>query len=181
MSSDQQVTIFTAVVWVQSGNYSFPIVSDDLCHSKYSVWVFLKYNFQKVLEFKPNISYVKMFSDGCAAQFKNKFTLSNFTFIQKDFGIDGEWSFFGSSHGKGAVDGVGGVVKRTVWNAVRVRKCIVTNAAEFADCAIKHMKNINIIFVPANEIEKHKDMLDKRWEGLKTVQGTYSLHFFKPI
>ena len=29
------------------------------------------------------------------------------------------WHLFGTSHGKGMIDGIGGTVKRTVWCAVR--------------------------------------------------------------
>lgn len=177
----EQVTIFTGVAWVQSGHHSFAIISDELSHGKHTVWIFLKHIFKKLVAFQPDVKYVKIFSDGCAAQFKNKYTLSNLTFMHEDFGINGEWSFFASSHGKGAVDGVGGIVKRTVWNAVRTRKFVVTDAREFAECARLKTKNVNIIFVPKEEIETCKTMLNERWESVKTIQGTHSLHFFKPV
>ena len=32
------------------------------------------------------------------------------------------WNFFATSHGKGAVDGVGGVLKRRAWNKVKARQ-----------------------------------------------------------
>ena len=43
------------------------------------------------------------------------------------------WNFFATSHGKGAVDGVGGVLKRRVWNKVKARQVVIRNAAEFTD------------------------------------------------
>ena len=131
----KQVTIFTGVAWPQSGHHSFAIISDELSHGKHSVWVFLKHIFNKLVAIQPDVKYMKIFSDGCEAQFKNRYTLSNLTFMRKDFGVDGEWSFFASSHGKGAVDGVGGVVKRAVWNAVRTRKAVARDAREFGECA----------------------------------------------
>lgn len=51
-----------------------------------------------------------IFSDGCAAQLKNKSSLLKLCFFEKDFGIKGEWNFFATSHGKGAVDRIGGAV-----------------------------------------------------------------------
>ncbi|GFQ76814.1 retrovirus-related Pol polyprotein from transposon TNT 1-94 [Trichonephila clavata] len=44
---------------------------------------------------------------------------------------DLEWNFFAASHGKGAVDGISGSVKRSVWIAVKSRKAIVNSALEF--------------------------------------------------
>ena len=32
----------------------------------------------------------------------------------EDFGIDAEWNFFATSHGKNACDGIGGLVKRSL-------------------------------------------------------------------
>lgn len=40
------------------------------------------------------LTTVKIFSDGCAGQFKNKYTLSNLCFMPEDFSVDGEWFFF---------------------------------------------------------------------------------------
>ena len=43
------------------------------------------------------------------------------------------WNFFATSHGKGAVDGVGGVLKRRAWNKVKARQVVIRTAAEFTD------------------------------------------------
>ena len=43
------------------------------------------------------------------------------------------WNFFATSHGKGAVGGVGGVLKRRAWNKVKARQVVIRNAAEFTD------------------------------------------------
>jgi len=75
-----------------------------------------------------SISQVSIFSDGCAAQFKNQFTVMNLCFMQEDYGVTGQWSFFASSHGNGAVEAVGGTIKRQVWRAVKARTTIVSDA-----------------------------------------------------
>ena len=43
------------------------------------------------------------------------------------------WNFFATSHGKGAVDGVGGVLMRRAWNKVKARQVVIRNVAEFTD------------------------------------------------
>jgi len=93
--------------------------------------------------------------------------------MQEDFDINGEWSFLASSYGKGAVDEIGGIIKRTIWNAVRTRKFALINAREFGECVrLKTKKNVNIIFVPKEEIETCRIVLNERWESVKTIQGT---------
>jgi hypothetical protein len=52
------------------------------------------------------------FSDGCAGQYKNCKNFINLCHHKEDFGIEAEWNFFATSHGKGPCDGVGGTVKR---------------------------------------------------------------------
>ena len=96
------------------GCKSFVVISDDLKHDKFAVWSMLKRVIQHLKEVH-GIEKIKIFSDGCAAQFKNRYTLRNISYFKYDFQVEAEWSFFASSHGKGAVDAIGGTVKRNVW------------------------------------------------------------------
>jgi hypothetical protein len=52
------------------------------------------------------------FSDGAAAQYKNKKNFVNLRKHYEDFGMEAEWHFLASCHGKGLCDGLGGTVKR---------------------------------------------------------------------
>ncbi|KAJ8870432.1 hypothetical protein PR048_029454 [Dryococelus australis] len=47
-SFHSQVTIFTCCLWHEKGVKSYIVVSNDLKHSKYSVWVFLKSIFNAI-------------------------------------------------------------------------------------------------------------------------------------
>lgn len=67
-----QVTVFTAVAWLKDECKSFAVVSDDLDHDKYAVWAILKVILHS-LKHENMVSSVKIFSDGCAAQFKNRY------------------------------------------------------------------------------------------------------------
>ena len=59
-----------------------------------------------------------------------------------------EWHYFVTSHGKGVVDGIGGTVKRMVWNAVSTRKvCTVTDAKTFAEVAKSVCNTINVVYI----------------------------------
>ena len=127
----KQVTLFTAVAWMGNSECkSFVIVSDDLDHDKHAVWSMLKVILKRLTDIRP-IETVVIFSDGCAAQFKNRYTMANLCFADEDFGVTVEWAFFASSHGKGSVDAIGGTVKRSVWRAVKARKIIVNDSQAF--------------------------------------------------
>jgi hypothetical protein len=54
------------------------------------------------------------FSDGSAAQYKNRKNVLNITCHNEDFGVPAEWHSFATSYGKLACDGVGGTLKRLV-------------------------------------------------------------------
>ncbi|KAJ8034800.1 hypothetical protein HOLleu_21798 [Holothuria leucospilota] len=82
---------------------SYVIVSDDLEHGKY----------QTILDVKkecPELESIAFFSDGAASQFKRRFLVHNITYFEELYGIKVSRNFFATSHGKGAVDGIGGFV-----------------------------------------------------------------------
>lgn len=55
------------------------------------------------------------------------------------------WNYFASAHGKGAIDGVGGTLKRVVTNKVRSRALLVRNAREFAEATLETAVNVKHI------------------------------------
>ena len=69
-----QATLFTAYAWIDSENKeSFAIVSNDLDHTKQSVYSFKRFLLATLCEKYPSINQVDIFSDGAASQFKQRF------------------------------------------------------------------------------------------------------------
>ena len=64
--------------------------------------------------------------------------------MQGKHAIEITWNFFAGSHIKGPVYGIGGAVKRLVWNAVRSRKVIVANTSSFTERQLVQKKNIQV-------------------------------------
>ena len=61
-----------------------------------------------------------------------------------DFGLDATWTFFATSHGKSACDGIGGTVKQLTARASLQRPLsdqILTVSAMFDYCRQKHQRN----------------------------------------
>ncbi|KAJ8882128.1 hypothetical protein PR048_018616 [Dryococelus australis] len=69
---------------------------------------------QKIMQ-NFSLHTIKIFWDATAYQFKNKYTVSNISYINEEFSVIDQWYLFASSHGKGAVDGLGAGVKSRVW------------------------------------------------------------------
>ena len=63
--------------------------------------------------------------DGSAAQYKNQKIFINLCYHHSDFGVQAEWHFYATSHGKGPCDGIGGTVKRLAAKASLQREYII--------------------------------------------------------
>ncbi|GBP31090.1 Retrovirus-related Pol polyprotein from transposon TNT 1-94 [Eumeta japonica] len=71
----------------------------------------------------------------CSIQ--DRYVMASMNALKAEYGFDHlEWNFFAASHGKGAVDGISGSVKRSVWIVVKSRKAIVNSALEFYNLAV---------------------------------------------
>lgn len=176
-----QVTIFTACASFPDKTVKcFAVISDNRDHNKYAVWTFMKEVLSAIKKMKPELKHIKIFTDNCAGQFKNKYSLSNLCFFEKDFGLTADWNFFASSHGKGAVDGVGAVVKRTAWMGVKARKVIINEAQDFYNYVSKEVENVECMYVESNEIQQNIPSLDKRWELVTAIPKIQECHHFIP-
>jgi hypothetical protein len=178
----KQISIHTAVAYVgQSAPISFAICNDDTKHAKQQVFFYIKLMIEILKEKFPDIVHISFVTDGCAAQYKNKDTLSNLLFTQQDFGVTAEWHFMPTSHGKSAADGIGGNVKRLVHQEIISGRAEVNNANEFVQCAKSVIKSTNIIHVCSDDIKPFLSMLNSRWRKVTTLQGTRNFHFFLPL
>ena len=117
-----QSTIFTAHAWInENSSDSFAIVSDHLSHSKDTVYTFMKTLYKYIKEKYPLVMLSNSFRDGAPTQFKQGFLLADLHNWENEFNINLIWHFFATSLSKGAVDGIGGTVKHSVWRWVRVQ------------------------------------------------------------
>lgn len=113
-------------------------------------------------------------TDGAASQFKQKFTLSNVTHYLSEKGITVQWNFFATSHGKGAVDGIGGQVKRKAWLAALSGKS-VHSVKEFISVVLDSDK-IKLVEILKSDVQNVQCVLDERWEDLKPIPETPKMH-----
>ncbi|KAG1662138.1 Alsin [Nymphon striatum] len=134
------------------------VVSDVKEHSTSTVYAFQQVVLDYLKNEFPEIKKVHYFTDGCAGQYKNKHNFINLCCHQKDFGLEAEWNFFATSHGKSACDGIGGTVKRLLTKA-----------------------RIKFFNVPPKDVKKFNTDLRNRFEISTTIKGTHQFHRFVPL
>ena len=156
-----QATLFIAHAWInECENQSFAIISDELTHTKHSVYVFMDYILKQLTEKLPSIKKINIFSDGAGQQFKQRYLFSNLHIWEEKFDVKIIWNFFATSHGKGVVDGLGCTVKRSVWRHIRSEKAHITSAKEYSIVAKERNPSIHIQYITKEEIALQKTFLD---------------------
>ncbi|KAJ8889663.1 hypothetical protein PR048_009164 [Dryococelus australis] len=160
----------TACIWYEKKISSYVVLSDDLTHPKESAWLFLKAvvsDFQKV-HFDALLTHLYVFSDNCAAQFKSKFTVCNLRLLADELNVEYvEWNTFAPGHGKRAVDAFGGLLKRTVWTAVKSKAVTVTTSEDFYNRARELSPTVDVLYVPKSDVDSTSSFLNERWKDVK--------------
>ena len=175
-----QVSLYTVVAWTAQETVSYAVVSDYLSHDKYAVHHFNALIIQSLKEkMSGKLKVIDMFSDGAAQHFKQRYTFYGTTTYYTDVRVN--WHFFATSHGKGAVDGIGGSIKRAVGNAIKSRRFAVTTAQDYATCARSLMTKITILYVPSQDVLAEKPQLDTVWADVLSIPGTHDIHCIRSV
>ena len=152
---------------LDSVNHISFVVSESNIHDTVSVHLFQKLliDFLTTKITKPKRIFY--FSDGCAAQYKNRKNFVNLCHHEQDFGMPAEWHFFATSHGKGPCDGVGGSVKRLAARAslqTPLDNQIITPRQLF-EFAKSEIEKIHFYYAIVSEYEQEAIALNKRFES----------------
>lgn len=165
----------------------FPIcvVSDCLKHDTTTVHAFITSVVTYIKHEFPVIRKLLYFSDGAASQYKNYKNLSNLSNHHKDYGLDAEWNFFATSHGKSPCDGIGGTVKRLVGRASLQATTVghILTASQMYDWCSENIPGIKFFYVSEVVINQNKKNFDlpARFENAGKITGIRSHHCFIPI
>lgn len=103
--------------------------------------------------------------------------MSNLCFMAEDICVDGQWYFFTTSHGKGAVHGIGDLTKRAVWNQVKQQQVIMNTASDFIRCAEKAVPGVTFILLTPDDVRENMEMLDNCWSRVKHIPKIQSSNF----
>jgi hypothetical protein len=96
------------------------------------------------------------FSDGSAAQYKNKKKVINI-YHKQDLGLSAEWHFFTISHGNGLADGMRGWLQRQCLK--RVYNNQIRRPYELFSYCSSNIHNITVFYVQEDEKLNYKKEL----------------------
>lgn len=123
--NQRQILIFTCCAWSAQKTRCMTVLSNFVKQNKFSVARCLAVIVENLKKNIPCIKHLLVFSVGAGSQFKNKFTLSNLVYAEEDYNLKVSWAFSATTHGKGAIDGIGTTLKRFHRNAIKIRKIII--------------------------------------------------------
>ena len=128
----------------------------------------------------PTLDNLHLFSDGAAQHFKQRFFFNGVTMLPLALGkedINITYDQFATSHGKGALDGIGGTSKRGVMARVVSRQTIVRTAEDFAKTGADACPGIQFIHVSKTEVEESMgDLDDLAFSGARHLPGIRNVH-----
>ena len=85
---------------------------------------------------------------------------------------DIEWHYFQANHGKGAVDGVGGTIKNTVFRKVQAKDVVIQGPKHFAEFADSILPSISVIYIKDSKSSYEEEC---RKNAIK-IPGTLKVH-----
>ena len=186
--NNMMCSIHTVVIYYKDGNslshLSYAIISEDNTHDVHFVYKVIELVILDLKVKLPNLSFIHMFTDGCAGQYKNRKTMFNLCQLEHEFHIKGEWNFFATSHGKSPCDGIGGTIKRlTTAESLKrpIKNQILTAKDMYLFCS-ETIPNIISKFLSKEEMKNARTKHAKRYDNiLRPIPGTRSYHQFIPL
>lgn len=169
-----QISLHTGVIY--SKNYkaaSFCSMSSCCDYDPGAIWAHLSPVIEYAKQIVPSLKVMHIFSDGPNTQYKQKKNFYLFSKMIVESSCDyASWSFFEASHGKGAADGVGAAVKRTLDGFVS-HGTDIPNANTAFKMLKESEKMTKMFFISAEEI---KVMQQKVRDDLIALPGTMRVH-----
>lgn len=179
-ASQHQISLHTSVLYRKGKKpQCFCTLSNSTDHSPEAIWAHLNPILMHIIREYLDIDTIHVFSDGPVTQYRQKKNFFLFNAILKDFCFTGTWNFFEASHGKGAADGVGGIIKRLLDGKVSHGADVFD--AESAYMLLKDVTNVKLYLVNEENIKYIKEKFKQYLPSLTPVQKTMEIHQVQTI
>lgn len=175
----KQISIFTVVCYNNGKPQSFAVVADDTKHDSVHAMLALNMiqeNCKEQLELE-EIEETTILSDGAAAHFKNRFQFFEFS----ESNINKQWIFSATGHGKGACDGIGGIVKHfaSTHNLQKSHLQVIDSAESFVREVQNYTPSIKLLLISSRELEKFRKGKIRQWKSVEKIAGIQKCHVWK--
>jgi len=173
-ASHAQASLHTLVLYIKSQQpLCLCTISANLQHGPVGIWAHMKPVLRYIRTEFPQVQNLTFWSDGPSSQYKQKknfFLLSTVPFAMGFKSIG--WNFFESSHGKGAVDGVGATVKRLANDAVCQGADIDTPRKLFEVMA-PLLTSVHLMYIEDEDFKCSEGTISQH---VPLIHGTRSIH-----
>lgn len=184
--TNEQCTLHPFSIYYRSENeermISYVVIAESLEHNIVSVYLFQTKLFAFLKNKFNSIKKIYFFSDGSAAQYKNKKNFYNLCEMKQKHGFEAEWHFFATYHGKSPCDALGGTIKRMATRAslrnVKDQILSAKDLFEFVKCS---SSVINTVLCTKVEHDSMAALLEDKYNDVKTIPGTQKFHAFTPV
>ena len=171
------VNLFTCALYHRSTTKTFVICTNYKGKDKFASGKFIDHLYENKIPEDDIVEKEIIWSDGPSSEFKNKFMWHLMKTLSKKYAKPFMWKFSATSHGKGAVDGVGGKVKLTVRRKVMSKgkdSLVLQNCESFVQAVKKLLKSTSIIHIDRAAIEIYKE--SQPFNNVLAVKGIFKMH-----
>lgn len=177
-ASRQQITLHTGMMYTENHKQGFCTVSPSTRHDAEAILAHLKPVLNHYLERFPTVQHLYFLSDSPNNQYRNK---KMFLFMSKRIPMliqqikSVTWNYSEAGHGKGAPDGVGGLLKRVADHVVATGND-VANFDSFYNVLSANTKAILLLKVIDPSIEDECTWLQTQQQNNFLVKGCMKVH-----
>ena len=172
------VNLFTCALYHYSTTKAFVISRNYKGKDKFATGKFLDHLHENEIPEDDSIEKEIIWSNGPSSEFKNKFMWHLMETLSKKYATPVMWKFSATSHGKGAVDGVGGkgkIMVRRKLMSMGKDSLVVQNCKSFVQAAKKLLKSTSIIHIDRAAIEIYKESQPFN-NNVLAVKGIFKMH-----
>ncbi|KYM95356.1 hypothetical protein ALC62_00146 [Cyphomyrmex costatus] len=185
--NNEQCTVFPVIYYYKDKSElkhnCCVFLSNSVKHDTAAVYTIQKQLIPEIKKTVPKVKTLIYMTDGAKQHFKNKYQMANLINHKDDFGLDAEWHYSATAHGKSGYDGLGATFKREAYRASLMAKpsqALLTSVALF-NWAKNHFKKINIFYFSIVDHDKSTRHLNKRFNSAIPVRNILKLHSFKVV
>lgn len=155
-------------------------LSDCTKHDSTFVYAALKKIMPKIKARVKKIKKIIYFTDGAKQHFKNRYSIDLLRHHKEDFGMNADWHFSTTAHGRNEYDGLGATFKSRAYAyslQAEPRKAIL-NFDNLVRWGKRNFKNIEIYSFDKAYHDKITKELSKRYQVAPAVNGIMKNHSF---
>lgn len=164
---------------------TYCVISDEMTHDADTFHVFRSAVLPEIIRGLRPFVFKKVIyiSDGCGGQYKNFKNFSNLMLHEADFGLEAEWHFTATTHGKGLPDAISAVVKCSSRRYSLKKKCYIRTPLEMFEFCERSLtsEKLKFVYVPKESVAAQRPILEERYKQFKTINGTRKMHMFRPM